>query len=96
LHRAVGPAELADIESTGKLQTGPGMEGKWFAESGADAKTWGEKMDFGGNPTVIEADFSTSTADGMFRVEKLDGIGPARYAEEAQLGDCCAIRVPGE
>jgi hypothetical protein len=53
-------------------------------------------MDFGGNLTVIEADVPTSTADGMFGVEKLDGIGPARYAEEAQLGDCCAVRVPGE
>lgn len=70
------------------------MEGKWFAEKADDAATWGDTMDFGGKPTVIQADFPTSTVDDMFRVEKLDGIGPARYAEEAQFGDCCAIRVP--
>jgi hypothetical protein len=70
------------------------LEGKWFAENADDAATWGVKMDFGGKPTVIEADFPTSAADDMFKVDKLDGIGPARYAEEGQLGSCCGIRVP--
>jgi hypothetical protein len=96
LHRAVGPDELADIKATGELRPGPGMEGKWFADNADDAKTWGDKMDFGGKPTTIEADFPAATADDMFQMERLDGIGPARYADEAQLGDCCAIRIPDE
>jgi len=96
LHRAVGPDELADIKATGTVRPGGGgnhMEGKWFAESADDADTWGAMLHPDGDHSLIEADFPKSTADEMFSLDTLDGVGPARYAEEADLLTCCAVRV---
>jgi hypothetical protein len=82
LYRAVSDLELKSLLPDGIFSVAEGsMEGKWFAESAADAVNWGNKFYPGGNFTVIEAQFPTDVADTFFRLERLDGIGPARYGE---------------
>lgn len=45
LYRAIGYAELQDILSTGVLRTGPpSYQGKWLAESLAEAAEWGRRL----------------------------------------------------
>lgn len=63
------------------------MEGKWFAESADDAVKWGDTMNGPGNSTVVRTEVPTGQAERFFRVERLDGIGPARYADLEQLHD---------
>lgn len=57
------------------------LSGKWFAESVDDAAKWGELMEGPGNYEVIQAQLPKSVADSMLCLERLDGIGPARYGE---------------
>jgi hypothetical protein len=58
------------------------MEGKWFAENGSDARQWGQKFYGGGPFRVLETSVPRSYADSMFSNPNLDGIGPARYADD--------------
>ncbi|MFV0460788.1 MAG: hypothetical protein ACK5MT_18690 [Actinomycetales bacterium] len=39
----------------------------------------------GGQGAVVTTRVPTSVADKMMRLEKLDGIGPARYADDLSL-----------
>jgi hypothetical protein len=85
-YRAVNQAEKAQIQSTGKLEIGKNsLEGKWMAEIKDDAIRWGDKMNGKGKSTITEINMSKSEADILFRSEKLDGIGPARYGTMEQL-----------
>ncbi|PST24219.1 hypothetical protein C7U60_09930 [Mesorhizobium plurifarium] len=59
--------------------------GKWFAETPEDAAKWGEIMNGPGKSTVVRAELPTGQANQMMRMERLDGIGPARYDELNQL-----------
>jgi hypothetical protein len=43
-------------------------------------------MDGPGNFRVIEATFPRTVADQFMRIERLDGIGPARFGTWDQLG----------
>lgn len=65
------------------------LSGKWFAESADDAAKWGELMEGPGNYVVIQVQVPKGVADDMLRLERLDGIGPARYGELNQ------VNVPG-
>lgn len=87
LYRAVSPAEAAQVLETGTFQAGANsLGGKWFATSAEHAAAWGRAM-YGSQPfTVLEAQLPTSSVRGMMQVGKLDGIGPAVYAELEQLG----------
>ncbi|WP_141103899.1 hypothetical protein [Rhizobium sp. R634] len=86
LYRAVSKEELSGIQATGKFSAGKNsLEGKWFAESANDAVKWGDTMNGPGNSTIVRAELPTAQADKFFRVERLDGIGPARYADIDQL-----------
>lgn len=82
LYRAVSPAELADIAvCNGFRPIAHSLEGKWFAETAAHARKWGELL-YGTAPFhVIAVDVEDDIADLMFRLPSLDQIGPARYAE---------------
>lgn len=65
------------------------LSGKWFAESADDAAKWGELMEGPGQYEVIRVRVPKGAADSMLRLERLDGIGPARYGELNQ------VNVPG-
>ena len=91
LYRAVCELEYQQLIRTGKLAVVPSsLEGKFFAESAADAAQWGERLEGAGNYRIVEVEFSTSVAENLLRWEQLDGIGPARYGELHQLQDAVA------
>ncbi len=84
LYRHVSPGELADIGQHG-FRPGPNsLGGKWFAESGEHASEWGRVLN-NGEGSVLKVRVPGSFADQLMRLEKLDGIGPARYVEQHQL-----------
>jgi hypothetical protein len=61
------------------------LEGKFFAENYEDAQQWGDIMNGAGNHQVIKVNIPKEIADQMMKWDKLDGIGPARYATLDQL-----------
>ena len=87
LFRSADAAEFDSIASTGKFSTAPGqMEGKFFATTGAHADQWGQLL-YGGDALTVETRIPKSLADQLFlREGKLDGVGPAFYADGEQLG----------
>lgn len=87
LYRAVSPLELADIRTVGRFRSVAGaMEGKWFAELLDDALAWGNQLYPKGDVFhVVRAFVPQDAADLMFRIPRLDQIGPARYADEEVL-----------
>jgi hypothetical protein len=61
------------------------MEGKWFATQGAHAEQWGQLLN-GGDGVTVETNIPSSIADQLYlRTGKLDGIGPAYYADASLL-----------
>ena len=86
LYRAVSPDEFEDLSIARAFRSVPGsLEGKWFAESQRDAEAWG-RMLFGTIPfRVVSTTVSSTIAAGFFRLEWLDNIGPARFADIEQL-----------
>jgi hypothetical protein len=86
LYRAVSEAEFQDLTQNGAFQSGPSsLEGKWFAESADDAAKWGDALQGPGNYRIIEVEFSAEVAEQLFRVQRLDNIGPACYSELHEL-----------
>ena len=88
LYRAVSQAELDDIARSGGFRPSlHSMQGKWFAESADDAAAWGRAFyRYGGGAFyIVQASVPRAVADRMFRHPRLDGIGPARYADEGLL-----------
>lgn len=84
LYRAIGKVELENIQRGQKLQVAEGsLEGKWFVESPTDARRWGQLL--GGMFVVIEVEFPDDVAETLFRIEWLDNIGPARFADKHEL-----------
>jgi hypothetical protein len=86
IFRNVGPEEFDSIASSGRFSTAEGqMEGKWFATQGEHAEQWGQLLNHGEGVTV-ETRIPQSVADQLFSQSgKLDGIGPAYYANSEQL-----------
>jgi len=85
-YRAVSEAEFQDLSQSGKLRKGSNsLEGKWFAETADDAAKWGEALQGPGNYWIIELEVPAEMAEQLFRVDKLDNIGPACYCELDQL-----------
>lgn len=89
LYRSVSAAELGSLGRSG-FSVGGGAEGKYFAESLKDAEAWGAKL---GNPHVLQVNVPTSVANQMYRWERLDGIGPARFGTMDQLRDVTIKRM---
>lgn len=86
MYRAVSLDELWHIKQTGGLASGPGsLSDKWFAERREHAVRWGELLNGPGNYRVIEVIVAEEAVSAFFRIERLDGIGPARYADVEQL-----------
>jgi hypothetical protein len=94
LFRAVGFKEIEQIRTTGRLETVSwSLSGKSFAETPEHATRWGELLEGHGKYIVVKAELSSEVADTLFRIERLDGIGPARYVEADQLDK---VRLVGE
>lgn len=71
--------------ATGTFNLGPNSTGKYFADTAEDATKWGAWLN-GGQGGVVSTTVPRSFAEQMMRWEKLDGIGPARFASPEQLG----------
>jgi len=67
------------------------MSGTRFAESLEDAYKWGELMAYDPAFIIVEIEIPNEIADDFFRIEWLDNVGPARYAEIPQLVDAIII-----
>ena len=94
LYRSVSHEEYNQLASTKTFSIGPNsLEGKFFAESYMDAKAWGDVMNGVGNHQVVEISVTKLVAEQMMRWERLDGIGPARYATLDQLQNV-KIEIP--
>lgn len=71
---------------TGTFQAGPNsLGGKFFAESAEHAAQWGQRLEGTSGFRIVDAKIPTVQADKFMRWGRLDGIGPARYAELNQL-----------
>ena len=82
LYRAVSQAEARQLHATGRFEAGPSsLGGKWFAETPEHARLWGDILNGVGRSTIIEVELPASRAVKLMRIARLDGIGPARYAE---------------
>ena len=88
LYRGMSLDEFANLMKEG-WKAGQGtMEGKWFAESYKDAVTWDNKMGHGGDTfKIVQIDIPDNIANSMHIDPHLDGIGPARYADVADLNN---------
>ena len=86
IFRNVDAREFDSIAATNEFSTGAGqMEGKWFATQGAHAEQWGQLLN-GGEGITVETRIPASVADQLYlNAGKLDGIGPAYYANADQL-----------
>jgi RHS repeat-associated protein len=86
LYRAVSHAEAEQAINTQQFQVGPqGIPGKYFATTYDDAVTWGNSMYKGEPFTVLEVQVPANSMSQWHSWTKLDGIGPAYYAEVRQI-----------
>lgn len=90
LYRAASDAECEQVLRTGRLEIiSQSIEGKWFAESVEDARAWGRwfsGVTGVGHDRMIVVEISDVAASGLFRLARLDGIGPARFAFVNEFG----------
>jgi len=87
LFRAVGPAELSDINATGSLRNLGSAEGKYFTTSAENASSYAQQAvaGFGDAPyTLISTDVSNSILDGLTPAAVDRGI-PAYVIPNANL-----------
>jgi len=86
LFRSVNAREFDSVAATGRFSTAPGqMEGKFFATTCEHAEQWGQLL-HGGDAVTVETRIPRTLADQLFlREGKLDGVGPAIYANGGQL-----------
>ena len=93
LYRSVSLEELDDIEKSGQLRIKFGqMEGKWFTITPGLAARWGKRF-YKENPfAIIEVAVPKRVLRQMYYDDKLDGIGPAYYAEQHLLPHIRYIR----
>lgn len=86
LYRAVSFAKYQQLVQSGRFEiVASSLEGKYFAESLAAANEWGERLFGAGNYRLVEVTVPAATAAQFYRLEHLDRIGPARFAEMWQL-----------
>lgn len=86
LYRAVSEREYQQLIETSLLEiTSQSVEGKYFAETWQDARQWGDLLFGAGQYRVIAVELPDDLCAQFHRWERLDRIGPARYAEIEQL-----------
>ena len=90
LYRAMSEAEYRQLMRTRTFQAGPNqLGGKFFAEQMQHARRWGEW--FGVPFRVMAIELPERVASQLRRFEHLDGIGPARFAELAELAEAVIL-----
>lgn len=95
LYRAVSEAEAVSIGATGRFSAGQNsLGGKWLAETVEHAKQWGDALNGPGLSKLMEVKLPKPIADKLMRLERLDGIGPARYGELNQLEQAAIRELP--
>lgn len=95
LYRAVSAAEAASVSATGRFSAGSNsIGGKWFSETLENARTWGNRMNGSGVSKFLEVKLPKADEDKLMRMDRLDGIGPARYGELNQLDRAVIREVP--
>ena len=88
LYRTVSEQEYQQLIEIGRFDiTSQSVEGKYFAESQQDARQWGDLLFGVGQYRVIGVELADELCAQFHRWERLDMIGPARYAEIEQLRD---------
>jgi RHS repeat-associated protein len=87
LYRAVSKGEYDDLVANKVFRPGQNsyVTGRFFAETPEAAAEWGTKLEGPGKFRVIKAEFPKSVADKFMRWDRLDGIGPARFATFDQI-----------
>jgi len=86
LYRAVTAGERDQVIKSGQFEAGTNsLGGKWFAESQVHAQKWGDLMNGEGNSIILEVSLPKAQADQLMRLDRLDGVGAARYGELEQL-----------
>jgi hypothetical protein len=84
--------EYEDIVQTGRFRSvGNALMGKWFAESRDDAITWSQRLTYAGRVFVVEIELAETIVPQLYRVEYLDGIGPARYVNLEELEEATIL-----
>jgi len=93
LYRAVGPAEYADITTTGLLRPGPNScEGKHFCTSSDDAIVWAKRFYNNTEAYVIEIEINERDITYFTKFDqKLDGVGIAFFAGVEILSACRVV-----
>jgi len=86
LYRAVSIFEYNQLMTTRRFEiVAESVEGKYFAETASGAAEWGRRL-FEITPhRILQLTFDQRLADQFYRWQRLDGIGPARYATIEQL-----------
>lgn len=87
LYRAVSHEEFEQIMRTGTFQAGANsaIYGKYFAESAENAAQWGQRLEGTKGFRIVDARIPTVEAAKFMRWERIDNIGPMRYATFEQL-----------
>ena len=90
LYRAMSEAEYQQVMRTRTFQDGPNwLGGKFFAEQRQHARRWGEW--FGVPFRIMVVELPERVASQLRRFEHLDSIGPARFAELAELTEAIIL-----
>jgi|ERR1044072_8071417 hypothetical protein len=86
LFRAVSIAEFFNLLEFGVFKSGPNsVDGKHFAESPQDAEEWGSWLYDEDDFRIVAVELPEAEADKLMRWDRLDAIGPARFAELHEL-----------
>jgi hypothetical protein len=89
LYRVMCEVEFQRIMKTGHFGIVPGsLQGKWFAERPEHAAAWGVLFETWlsiPHRRIVKVEIDVVIADRLFRLENLDGIGPARFATLLEL-----------
>ncbi len=86
LYRAFSEDEYQQLMRTGQFQTAAhALEGKFFAETPEHAVAWGKALEGPERYRIVEVQLPARVADALICWERLDGIGPARYAGLSEL-----------
>jgi hypothetical protein len=94
LYRAISVEEAEDIATNRSFRCVAGsLEGKWFAENREHATAWGLMLFGEGLFRVVSARIPRKTAEAFFRLDRLDNIGPARFAELSELSSAVIDEV---
>ena len=84
LYQSISDGEATSIKNAKTFKLDGGVEGKYFWERLGDALRFGQQM---GQTQIVRVRYEKKAAALFDRWTVLDGIGPARFANEEQMND---------